>query len=481
MSGVKKTKNLSPIIVKKIASTDKDPITLASHAARTCYSATVPEMGEIIDVKSRLVDTGHHSTLEHNYYTVNIDGISVSSVVFGLHLTAPFYNTDQRSGRFSKMYDNPDVGEVENIIYSYYPELWASDVNRITDFIKFGLDVYHYNKPYIDKLARDAIRTERPYASDKYIEQNAPKFAQEQLRMFISMIAPTALDYTIDLAAAGSFYRGACTRQMRDVMNQIGELIEKDQKNRRNRNPKNADKNTTDISYMFKDSARRTEDWVPDFPGYKGVKTSPECKLIDYDYDDAAFKEINPRDMYDIWQYTPETMDNNMMEVRSRVHVDVGATYGQDQRHRSIKRSEPKFTGYFYLPPLLDAANLKPVADEFMQRYDELYKDPRFAKSLMTMIAPYGLMVQYDKRADLNALIHEQGKRTCWCAQEAIYHISCDLREQLAEKIGPDARLMKYLTPPCLSMGKCPEGARYCGRNIVTDKIKNEYFKQRQI
>ena len=480
MSGVKKTKNPSPITVKKIASTDKDPITLASHAARTCYSATVPELGEIIDVDGRLVKTGHHSTLEHNYYTFNIDGIPVSSVIFGLHLTAPFYNTDQRSGRFSKMYDNPDMGEIENIIYSYYPELWASDVNRITDFIKFGLDVYHHSKPYIDELARDAIKAERPHASDKYINQYAPKFAQEQLRMFISMIAPTALDYTIDLSAVGSFYRGACTRPMRDAMGQMVELVKKDQKNRRNRNPKNADKNTSDISYMFKDSARRTEDWAPDFPGYKGVKTAPECQLIDYDYDDAAFKEINPRDMYDIWQYTPETMDNSMMYVRSRVHIDVGATYGQDQRHRSIKRSQPKFTGYFYLPPLLDAANLKPAADEFMQRYDELYQDPTFAKSLMTMIAPYGLMVQYDKRADLNALIHEQGKRTCWCAQEAIYHISCDLREQLAEKIGGDAKLLKYITPPCLSMGKCPEGARCCGRDIVT-ALQSGYFQKRRV
>ena len=479
MSDVKTRKKTSPITVKKIASTDKDPITLASHAARTCYSATVPEMGDIMNVEDPH-RAGHNTIFEHNYYTFHIDGIPVSSVIFGLHLTAPFYNSSQRSGRYSKMYENPDMNEIENTIYAYYPELWASDVNRITDFIKFGLDVYHHSKPRIDELARDAIKAERPHASDKYINQYAPKFAQEQLRMFISMIAPTALDYTIDLSAIGSFYRGACTRPMRDVIGQMVELAEKDQKNRRNRDPKNANKNTSDISYMFKDSARRTEDWSPEFPGYKGVKTTPECKLIDYEYDDANFKEIKPCDMYDIWPYTPETMDNRMMYVRSRVHVDVGATYGQDQRHRSIDRSEPKFTGYFYLPPLLDAANLKPAADEFMQRYDELYKDPKFAKSLMTMIAPYGLMVQYVKRANLNALIHEQGKRTCWCAQEAIYHISCDLREQLAEKIGPDAKLLKYITPPCLSMGKCPEGSRCCGRSIA-DAMREVYFQKRRV
>ena len=51
MSGVKKPKNLSPITVKKIASTDKDPITLASHAARTCYSATEAKLGDIMNVE----------------------------------------------------------------------------------------------------------------------------------------------------------------------------------------------------------------------------------------------------------------------------------------------------------------------------------------------------------------------------------------------------------------------------------------------
>ncbi len=118
MTKAKRTKTLKrpdAVKVKQIAATNVDPITLASHAARTCYAADVPELGEIIDVENRLFRTGHHSTLEHNYYTFNIDGIPVSSMVFGLHLTAPFYNTDQRSGRFSKMYDNPDMNEIENI------------------------------------------------------------------------------------------------------------------------------------------------------------------------------------------------------------------------------------------------------------------------------------------------------------------------------------------------------------------------------
>ena len=461
---------MSDIIkVKKIAGTDVEPTILASHAARTCYAADVPELGETIDVENRLFKTGHHTTLEHNYFTFNIDGIPVSSVVFGLHLTAPFYNTDQRSGRFSKMYDNPDMAAIKNTLKTYHPEVSDYNINAACDFIENGLDIYAKNKNRVTELARDAIHRERPHASEKYVEQNAPKFAQEQLRMFVSMIAPTALDYTIDLATLFTLYRTAWTTEMRDAVNQMAELAMRD-------DPK--------IKYMF-DSAKQApvHNYVSKFfasaENYRGIKTRPEFTLLDYKYDDKMFVENKSPDMADTLQFHPRYMNNSLMYVDSKIHIDAGATMGQDQRHRSIQRSEPQFTGYFYLPPLLNAAGLEKDADKFMNMYYSLMADT-FSRGMILAVAPYGAMVEYNKHANLNALMHEQGKRTCWCAQEAIYHISCDLRRDLAQCIGENAKLMKYLTPPCLSMGKCPEGPRCCGRDIINDKI-NGYFKQRQI
>lgn len=452
------------IKVDLIAETNVDPETLASHAARTCYAATVPQLGEKIDVENRLFKTGHHTTLEHNYFTFNIDGIPVSSMVFGLYLTAPFYNSDQRSGRFAKMYDEPDMEGIKKTITTYYPDVSPYIVNQACSFIEMGLGMYAQNKSRVTELARDAVRRERPYASEKYIEQNAPKFAQEQLRMFVSMIAPTALDYTIDLPTLAAFWRSAWTPFMRDA---VAQMVKKVQENH------------PDIAYMFDDSVRGTKDWSPKiFPHYCGVKKRPEFKLLDYQYNDKSFAENDARDMVDTLQFSPDKMNNSMGYVHSRIHVDAGATMGQDQRHRSIKRSTPEFTGYFYLPPLLSAAGIQTY--RFMTEFYDLVKNPKIPRSMITAIAPYGAMVQYDKMADLNALMHEQGKRTCWCAQEAIYHISCDLRRDLGQYIGENAKLMKYLTPPCLSMGKCPEGSRYCGRDIVADKL-NGYFKQRQI
>ena len=457
---------MSEVKVTKIAETNIDPTTLASHAARMCYTAESPKLGDTIDVENRLFKTGHHSTLEHNYFTFMIEDIPVSSVVFGLHLTAPFYDTDQRSGRFSKMYDNPDMADIKNTLETYYPKVQQKHINQACDFIERGLNVYADNKTKVTEMARDAIHRERPKASDKYVESNAPKFAQEQLRMFVSMIAPTALDWTVDLATICAFYRTAWTPFMRDVMDKIVAEI-------KTIHP--------DIAYMFDEDMRNTKYWSPKFaPCYMGTKKRPEFRLLDYRYNQRDFAENESRDTVDTLQFDPEYMDNSLMYVRSRIHIDAGATMGQDQRHRSIKRSKPVFSGYFYLPPLLDKAGLKPVADTWMRDFYNMVRNPDFSRSMVTSISPYGAMVQYEKHADLNALIHEQGKRTCWCAQEAIYHLACDLRRELAKHIGENAKVLKYLTPPCLSMVHCVEGVRCCGRDLKNETLA-DYFRDRQI
>ncbi|MCR4918001.1 MAG: FAD-dependent thymidylate synthase [Alphaproteobacteria bacterium] len=458
---------MSEVKVTKLAETNIDPTTLISHAAQICYNPESPKLGgKKMDVENRLFKTGHHSTLEHNYWTFMIENIPISSVVFGLHLTAPFYDSDQRSGRFSKMYDNPDMADIRKTLKTYYPEISSHHVTQACDFIERGLNIYADNKNYVTDMARIAIRRERPNASEKYIESNAPKFAQEQLRMFISMIAPTALDWTIDLATMCAFARTSWTPFMTDVMSQIINDVVTEH---------------PDILYMFPDSIGK--EWrQPEFVKneYIGTKTRPEFKLLNYSYDDEKFMENKSQDMVDTLQFSPEYMNNSLMYVDSQIHIDA-ATMGQDQRHRSIKRSEPMFTGCFYLPPLLDKAGLKKEADLFMRDFYSMVKNPKISRNLLASIAPYGIMVQYDKHADLNALIHEQGKRTCWCAQEAIYHLACDLRRELAVKVGENAKVMKYLTPPCLSMGHCVEGARCCGRNIMLDKKLKDYFYDREI
>ena len=87
------------IKVQLVAHTNANPLELTSHAALICYQAEMPEVGKILDVENRLFKVGHHTTLQHFFFTFAIEGIAVGDITFGMHLASPFYNSDQPSGR----------------------------------------------------------------------------------------------------------------------------------------------------------------------------------------------------------------------------------------------------------------------------------------------------------------------------------------------------------------------------------------------
>lgn len=437
------------IKVSLIAKTDEIPLNLVSHAAKTCYTSKVPPMGKLIDVENNLFKTGHHTTFQHNYLTFNIDGLSISSATFGLHLTHAFYNTDQRSGRFSKMYSNPDYEEIKDYILRYWGD---KNIDDVLNFIQKGIQIYQENIEKATEIAGKFIKEERPFANEEYIALNAPKIAQEQMRMFISTISPTGLDYTLNLSAISAMYRSAWNPELRDIMNQIKELVLA---------------TYPDLTYVFGENKEREDNWTPQMHFDKiGVKTQPTCEVLNIDLDENINLNLNMKDSVDLRYFTPENMNNNISTIKTRVELSI-ATMGQDQRHRAIKRSTPELTGNFYLPPILAEMGLQDVALAFMQDYANLAN--KIDKTLLLAIAPYGVMVTYKKLSDLNGLMHEQEKRLCWSAQEEIYHASKALYDYLIQHNYND--LADKLTPACYKKG-CIEGRRYCGRDIK--KVKTD-------
>ena len=431
------------IKVSLIAKTNELPLNLISHAARTCYTANVPEMGTTMDVENNLFKTGHHTTLQHNFFTFNISGLSVSSTIFGLHLTHPFYNTDQRSGRFSKMYVKPDFEEIQNYILSFWQDC---DIENVMGLIKRGREIYKENIKKASEVAGNFIKEERPNANDEYIEMNAGKIAQEQMRMFISTISPTALDYTINLSTLTAMYRSAWSPELRYIVSQMKDLVLKEY---------------PDLGYMFDEKTVRDSNWAPkmNFEDIK-IKTSPTCEVLEINFNKTVQLDITTKDSVDLRYFTPENMDNSVSTIKTKVELSL-ATMGQDQRHRTIKRSTPELTGSFYLPPILKELGLVKTALEYMEQYAELAK--RIDKNLALAIAPYGVMSSYTKLSDLNGLIHEQEKRLCWSAQEEIYNLSRQFNEYLMNHNHED--IAEKLTPACYKKA-CIEGRRYCGRDV---------------
>jgi len=445
--------------VKLIGWTNKKPLEMTSFAARTCYASEIPKWGKLLDVKDILWKSGHHTTLEHFFVSFLIDGIAVGDVTFGLHLAHPFYNTSQRSGRYSaKMFWQPKWKEIERYISEYWPRVKKTQKKEILNYIQKGVTLFQENHSQISELAKKFLREERPFIPQKNLEKNTPKIAQEQLRMFIPIIFPTALVYTINLVTLAALQRVAWSPSMRVV---VGEMI------------KLVLKKFPELKFAYQWEEEKNQNWSPRLiAGEKEILKEPKLKLLKINkltkIKSPKENEIGPLDLL---HFLPEMMENHFIEIATEIEISL-ATMGQDQRHRTIRRSMPEFTGNFYLPPLLQEAGLEKKAKEILDHW--LSFKGKIPDTLWMILAPYGAMVRYKKIGSLNAIIHEQSKRLCWRAQEEIYWLSCLLREKLKKK---NQDLVKFLEPPCLN-GKCPEGAGYCGRNL---KLVTNDFRRRKV
>ncbi|MFZ2038395.1 MAG: FAD-dependent thymidylate synthase [Minisyncoccia bacterium] len=450
--------------VKLLDCTQIDPAVLASLAGKTAYNAELPALdGKMLDVEGKLFGTGHHTTLEHASFVFAIDGLSVSAVTFGLHLNHPFYNTDQRSGRYcAKMFLEPNFENIEGYLRYFWPELSEENVKLAMDYVKQSVAVYHKNISAAEELAQKYFAVERPFAS-KTVKDNAKKIAQEQLRMFIPTIFPTGLQYTCDLITIVSMWLVAWSPEMRFVTDKMKDLV-------LGKYPS--------LGFIFNESERLKVDWHPKIPLFVvGVKHKPECSILEKC--DAMSVDIDPAHLgpTDLLPFAPQYMNNNVALLKTSVHISV-ATMGQDQRHRTIHRCSPEFSGSFYLPPLLDEMGLEEEMMKMSSQWIDVLRKV-LPKTLLTALAPYGAMVRYRKSTNLNAFAHEQAKRLCWCAQEEIYHLNRILYF-IADTKAPGIR--ELMMPPC-SKGKCAEakGGRYCGRCLSKVRKSGEFLLERKV
>jgi hypothetical protein len=212
--------------------------------------------------------------------------------------------------------------------------------------------------------------------------------------------------------------------------------------------------------------------WSPRIDAGGGTITfKPRNTLLSVE----QFDPVEPShgiDMVDTLFFDPRNMNNNITTITTEKEL-TAVTMGQDQRHRTIGRSEPILTKKFYCAPLVAMAGL----EKTMLKHSEQFHEMPVSPSLKMFVIPYGAMMRYKSKANLNALIHEQAKRLCWCAQEEIYHMSTQLHEQL--NLTGHEDIAKLLQPHCLETGKCCEGSRYCGRELKTPVL--QYFRNRVI
>jgi hypothetical protein len=438
-----------------------------SHGALSCYKSALPEWGERIDEEKRLWVPGHHTTHQNGGCTFDFDieGIAVGDVTLGLHLTHPFYNSGQRSGRFcSAMFSDSDsISHIAEYIRRYW-NLSDSTFLSVMGYVRDCMDVYRANIDRATEITVKFLKEDRPNATVKYIEANAPKIAQEQMRMVIPVIFPTGLTHTLNLTALAAMYYTAWSPPLRDVTQQMADAVLEKWPGLSyafTRRKWEGDPPLGMVVGMFEEEKGRVAH-RPDLQVLHCPDTLPKCVSM------ITEEDLHP---IDTLHFSPWLMDNNVHDIITRVKVSL-ATMGQDQRHRTIQRGQPLFTGEMYIPPMISSLGIEYEALCIFQRWSQLRE--HVPASLFTILAPYGAMVTYEKRASLNALIHEGGKRTCICAQEEIYHLAT----LLVQKLGLSHELVKFLSPPCFLNGVCTEGVRYCGRGLK--KLKEDPYPDRR-
>lgn len=448
------------------------PLSKVKFAANTCYQASVPPLGseetnKVVEfVKNNLFLTGHHTTMEHDSFSFFIEDIPVSDVTLGMHLTHPFYNSDQRSGRYcSKMFENPDFISVREHILSLWPECSPEQIENALCFVRLGNDIFTKNIQKAIQITSELLRLERPGLSEKAISERAPKIAQEQLRVFLSTIFPTGLIHTIDLITLVSMWESAWSPGMRKVTDMMKDEVLKLYPH---------------LSFMFSDEKRRKTDWSCKWLSNdleKILVFTPRVSAVELnDPEIFADPEENLMHPVDLLHFTPEMMDNNIGNMNYRLKISL-ATMGQDQRHRTVRRGLPIFTGEFYLPPVCKELGIEDQAEHFFRYWKDL--KGCLPSTLHTAIAPYGTVVSYRKQANFNAWLHESAKRFCWQAQEEIYNLNVVLRGNMefilsCEEQNPKdlEKIMGKMVPPCFHSGVCAEGARRCGRDMKCRESK---------
>jgi len=331
------------------------------------------------------------------------------------------------------------------------------------EYVKKARDIYDENIDNATMLSEKFITEERPYAG-KEVTKNIPKFAQEQSRVLIPLIFPTALLFTIDIITLVSMYETAWSPGMRYATDEMVRLfVEK----------------FPNCEFLFKKERRRLHDWTIPFDSNSAINIlyKPEATLLS---SDKNITLANRDDMHylDKLHFMPEMMDNSVNNMNLLVQVSL-ATKGQDERHRTLRRGKQKFTNNFYLPPILKELKLEDAALGLMKEWARIRS--MVPETLGVSLAPYGAMISYEKSGSFNAVMHESGKRTCWCAEEGVYHLSVASRVEVERKFGSDSDLLAMFEPPCFRTGVCVEGDRYCGRNIELRKEKGKYFPERRI
>lgn len=442
---------------------NSSPSNVAVSAARTCYypnGIIKPETSENWKNKNILLNdifmAGHHTTLQHSYFTLLIEDVSRHFVWRFLH-SHSFYNSEQVSQRYTKMKKDAYIipKKINNIdISKEQNEKWEH-------FYCYCFDKYET----LIQLLIPYFETTLP----KHRKKEAIKKAQENARYVLPQGVTTYLYHTVNLMTLLRYISvGQQCIEIDEEAKEFVFLIEQELLK-------------IDISLKpLIDKAKEQK-----FHFNESTITDPKNSLVEIinaDPLENPLKQVNDLNYAGFLglnqiQHDPLIVFGFTAKLKLSLCADA-----QNQRHRrsigyrpplqniNVDITKDNIKDFVFIPPVFNVIhpNLNSnILDIYLDTLINMYSFTKEqSKENFCYTLPNAHLITIQERNDYASFIHKSKMRLCLNAQEEIRFLTEKTIEELETFLDTTLTLA---TAPCKARfyhgirPYCPEGNRYCG------------------
>jgi len=415
---------------------------------------------------SRIIRLGHTSVLEHGYFNIMFENVSLFFEQFLIEHRISAYTI--KSGRYVN-FSKAGCYEPE---FRYNTEV-SDNVKQETkeEYMKFVSESFELYK----KLADDGIKVEDarfilPYSlkTNIYCSMNA----RELLHLIWSMLYGRGKNY-LELVTIGNLLK----EQLNVIAPSVAMNLERIETGKEIKEEKLDELLGKPIFKVEEDTSARPLIEVID------ITSDPEKTIaISAIIKNKQCSILEAKQMLD----NDSTLSSKILDIvfedkRKRELEQINITFRMNDmplillkhqvRHRIQNINVPSFTEisnttrYSYPPSIIEkGAEYKQLLKDFYDKANELYKrfeDLGIYKEDLAYLFLHGKNIDFITTMNARILYHICNLRTCNRAQWKMREY---YRELLNILIQDDPSIFKRFGPNCYTKGYCPEGKLTCGK-----------------
>lgn len=487
--------------------------------AMQCYAPGIARLRPRRDEKSASIAestlrAGHHTTRQHATYTWKLEGVS-RSVVHDVFHASPYYNSEQQSQRYV---------EAKQGSYLTPADLTEEQQGIFSESAEFANKAYFELLEMLAPEVRRRVNQMYPEAGWKVagtkdrLDSKAKKLAQEVARYVLPIAQKTTMDHTLSELQLLRLFRASQMTHFSDEARYIvGRMVHEVAKQ------DDSILDELDIplppgegdpfqeSYIKEQKAEFDQTLqggqsvlltIPENSrevlavAVRNVLGLPSTRLSEEDALSLLMEPSKNRPLMDIYEIgIMDPLSSALREVPVTFATRLSHTAdSQRQRHRRTPGATPSIEAIYnhtpdYSTPLVIRENqqLREFYDKIMiAEYDNVERaiQAGIPKEYALLLLPNAQNVRVVETGDLFDWVHRWKQRLCFLAQEEIFFISVEQVQQLSDTF-PEAD--KLLLAPCGTRQiagirpRCPEGERWCGRQVFNYWSIRDYAKNRLI